>query len=577
MGRQLFFRKINEDCQAVLFDFFQSDKLVRLFFWLYFEIKDIIPDVIIRGIPGNTFGVSLPGERCIFYVTSKSDNSSFCIRFRGLPDEIEYESECSDDLSEKAITGACRRRDYPEEYRIVIHQNSEKRDLVDNEKQENYSSSDTENDPCVEHTGSEKENSLPDFSEISITTEESIEEIKQARIAQNRFYSEYNKENLKDPIKLHYLFRSDRSIPFYKQFNVDPENYRNIIISEKLFSIRVSNSLLRSGIITLRDLLNISPDILRYYIKNFGDKSLEEIIYVLNKQFPNDNIDTPINHSETEQLDINPNPDGNESVNIYNNELSVYNTERKEFHDWIEQIMKIERSTDVSADSCREFSEQINDWMFDFLALQKGINEQKRQIFIRKVINGETFESIGKDFGKTREYMRRINLEVTRTVALCAYRHPTLDSINKIRELISLLRALAEDEVFVYLNYLRRQNYALVRQILFFFFRWKQIVELEKEIKNSPKTRKKPKKEKPLKVPPIPTGRLCPWCGSEIVIYTSKKGAHPGSLIVGCSAFPKCRYRGFLTMDDVRMLVEREHTNDNSVDRRTEISEPDTD
>lgn len=36
--------------------------------------------------------------------------------------------------------------------------------------------------------------------------------------------------------------------------------------------------------------------------------------------------------------------------------------------------------------------------------------------------------------------------------------------------------------------------------------------------------------------------KLCPRCGSELVLRTARSGAHAGEQFYGCSAFPKCRY-----------------------------------
>ena len=36
--------------------------------------------------------------------------------------------------------------------------------------------------------------------------------------------------------------------------------------------------------------------------------------------------------------------------------------------------------------------------------------------------------------------------------------------------------------------------------------------------------------------------KICPRCGSELVLRTAKSGAHAGEQFYGCSSFPKCRY-----------------------------------
>ena len=39
--------------------------------------------------------------------------------------------------------------------------------------------------------------------------------------------------------------------------------------------------------------------------------------------------------------------------------------------------------------------------------------------------------------------------------------------------------------------------------------------------------------------------KICPRCGSELVLRTAKRGAHAGEQFYGCSSFPKCRYMQF--------------------------------
>ena len=36
--------------------------------------------------------------------------------------------------------------------------------------------------------------------------------------------------------------------------------------------------------------------------------------------------------------------------------------------------------------------------------------------------------------------------------------------------------------------------------------------------------------------------RICPRCGSKLVLRTAKKGTRAGQQFYGCAAFPKCRY-----------------------------------
>ena len=37
-------------------------------------------------------------------------------------------------------------------------------------------------------------------------------------------------------------------------------------------------------------------------------------------------------------------------------------------------------------------------------------------------------------------------------------------------------------------------------------------------------------------------GKICPKCGSKLILRTAKKGANAGNQFYGCGGFPKCRY-----------------------------------
>lgn len=44
------------------------------------------------------------------------------------------------------------------------------------------------------------------------------------------------------------------------------------------------------------------------------------------------------------------------------------------------------------------------------------------------------------------------------------------------------------------------------------------------------------------KTPSEPEEKLCPRCGSKMVLRTAKKGNYQGNQFWGCSRYPKCRY-----------------------------------
>lgn len=47
----------------------------------------------------------------------------------------------------------------------------------------------------------------------------------------------------------------------------------------------------------------------------------------------------------------------------------------------------------------------------------------------------------------------------------------------------------------------------------------------------------------------LPEDKLCPRCGSKLVLRTARKGNYQGNMFWGCSRFPKCRYMENLIPD----------------------------
>ena len=75
------------------------------------------------------------------------------------------------------------------------------------------------------------------------------------------------------------------------------------------------------------------------------------------------------------------------------------------------------------------------------------------------------------------------------------------------------------------------------------------IENIEKKYKNSaqPASKSVAESEPQLELKPelkseTDPERICPLCGSKLVLRTAKKGSNAGNQFYGCSAFPKCRY-----------------------------------
>lgn len=112
MAKQLYFYEINSDVGNALSDFLHSENLAFLFISLYSKVKMFIPDVVIRGITGQIFGVSRLKERCLFYVTS-SPNQSFNIHFKGNSGEMIFSKENAEKMAELVFREVQHRKQNP--------------------------------------------------------------------------------------------------------------------------------------------------------------------------------------------------------------------------------------------------------------------------------------------------------------------------------------------------------------------------------------------------------------------------------------------------------------------------------
>ena len=108
---------MNSDARNVLSEFLHSENLAFLFLSLYSKVKMIIPDAVIRGIPGQIFGVSRRNERCLFYVTYDPDQS-LVIHYKGYPNEIAFLKENAGIIADFVVFAAQRRKQNPQDYQI---------------------------------------------------------------------------------------------------------------------------------------------------------------------------------------------------------------------------------------------------------------------------------------------------------------------------------------------------------------------------------------------------------------------------------------------------------------------------
>ena len=121
-----------------------------------------------------------------------------------------------------------------------------------------------------------KINTLEDFLRLS-----DEELIKLRNLGQKSFDEiKYKILEQNDLLNADFILKDNISIPYYKQYNLVPEDYWHIKISDFPLSVRSQNCLKIAKINTLEDFLRLSDEELMK-LRNLGQKSFEEIKYTL--------------------------------------------------------------------------------------------------------------------------------------------------------------------------------------------------------------------------------------------------------------------------------------------------------
>ncbi len=454
MEKQVIFTEPDTEAGAMLSDFFGSDGLLDLFYSLYHRLKKEFPDAVIRGKPGEIFGVSRRNEKYLFYA-ARSSEGILEIRFKGFPGKNVFSAENEGILLICIEDEICRRINEPEDYLMKSGQPAENRTASKNIKSE-------------------------------------------------------------DPSET----------PFYIRFGVEPSNYRNEAFFEDLFPVNLKNRLCRAEISTLERLLNTSPAIL-IHKPNIGRASLNEIEQRLNELFINTQSDSTVQAESSE-----------------NSKKSVVSLkeEKKEFHDWLMQLKDGEIIA-AGKEAQQDFLEKLKALTLEQIQCELGIDDRIRDILIRRFVLGEMLLEIGIDFQITRERVRQIVDSGVRKLKSLERKHPDPYKTDFFHQISDLFHSLDESMVYSYLNYVHRGNRPLLQFVFSCFCESKEANNLIKEIIKTTSIRSISEAGKTRPFPdPIPIGKRCPRCGSELLLCTVQKGQDRGKKYISCPNFPACWY-----------------------------------
>ena len=165
------------------------------------------------------------------------------------------------------------------------------------------------------------------------------------------------------------------------------------------------------------------------------------------------------------------------------------------------------------------------------------ITQNERHITVYKECRKDTKSFIGKiAFDKWFDLYNKsyVILANSKTIVNDRYAPKAIkEKVYKADQLIGLLKSLKSDS-----KSSKKEMIALGNRILEMNQEnRKDYIEKYKALENEVLTVDKEANDKE-----ETTDKVCPKCGSKLVLRTAKKGAHVGSKFYGCSGYPKCRY-----------------------------------
>ena len=369
-------------------------------------------------------------------------------------------------------------------------------------------------------------------------------------------------------------FQTQDDEAFYKLYKVNVEQFRGIDITRDIFSTRAYNCLIRAGIDTFPTLLMLSETQLAR-VNQLGRTTCSEIISVIERTIK-ENSNRPISlEAETNNRLEADDKDTTETCLREPTRKEKGKTLCNNLFGLLLRAGDTETGGDANPDSSMEFYIKLEQWVSDFIDSFSTIEERKRKMFISRVVDGKSLSQIGNEHELSRERIRQICEKTSRRIKTIVNRNPNDAVVCFLEQLTAFFSAYTIEELKKHLVYALKHK----RNVCVFVFSIIIPAEYQKElsdkfheeqrtviIEETQKEQKKPEKKPSL--PPVKTGRLCPWCYSELVVRTAKRGIHSGHMFIGCSAFPRCRYKEQLSLKEGEALgiykVIRKEENDSS-------------
>lgn len=510
-------KKIRHRKYEYVTDFFRNPDLVETFFVLYEYMRMREGLLTIRGKMNKKdeiIGVSFPGEKYLFYIVpDKSLENNFNIVFKEV-EKCTFNAGNEEQYFLFANKVMDDRLANPDKYLIGNKQKIQTR----------------------------LERKMPAKAGDGFKQNESPQMVWYLR-------SDYS-DNEIDREKL---------IPLYICLEMDPSLYAGEKISRDVFSVRAYNCLSAAGIITVDQLLGVNEaGLLR--IPQLGRTTIKEIKSVLLnlKKAYNDTS----GGSELLRSDNSKHSDDLKYIQAKHEKKNLIARIRKAYRSKKEEVF----SSEVTFDDCEIFYEELRkheDEIFQRLQehCEKQFDQRLFDIFRRRTINGETLETIGQSYDLSRERIRQLEIKGLRLVRKLVELSGDLEENKALEQIVLLIEGTEEGYLFVILKEIDRKHGKGLRFFLeSVLLRNSERNWIDKTIKNAPKVKEKPvkkAKEKKAKISPpspIPTGRSCPRCGTELVVRASIRGKNPGHRFIGCSRFPKCWYHEPLSSKEASRL-----------------------
>lgn len=442
-----------------------------VFLRMFYAVKQILPEAIIRGTNEDLIGVSLPEKRFIFYVLKKGEITS--VKFKSSK-AIDFTVDNTSLLIQLAVDEAHRVIEQPEAY--LIHQPKQ-------QKIEGQISTIVETVSTIDHNSQGQ--------------------------------------------------ASDVIIPYYEQFNVDPNDYSNLSIEWLPISTRARNILIRGQILTFADLLRFD-DTWLMAISQLGHEAFIEIKTIIPSVLNGTaDIEWPKNKVKTEGKQKSAKEDGSSICDEIKKILISITSE-----DIIKSIQLEDKET---------FIHYIEKWCKD--ALSSLATNREHDIVTRILFKKETYASIGLDYEITRERVRQIYRKVGKKIQRQIRYSKDPEILLRLKDLLLTLSSIERENLCALLCYSILTNREFTRFMLSLFVTNEidcrslvsvldaLVIEHPNKLQDSNNGQQPCEDGHPTFI-----DKRCPKCGSALVIRTATKGIRAGKQFYGCSAFPRCWY-----------------------------------